>query len=324
MLSASVVVPTYRRGESLERCLCAILEQTSLPLEILVVLRPVDDPLAVAVVARLRSVAASGKPRLRPVVVLVPGLQPAMEAGVAAALGDVVVFTDDDAVPRPDWLGRILAHYVAGVGGVGGRDEIHQAGAVVGGHATVVGRVSWCGRATGNHHLGFGDPRFVDVLKGVNLSLRRSLYRFDYRLAGHGSQVHSEMALCLRARRLGWRLVYDPLAVVDHFPAPRPSGDSRTQPSRADVVAAAYNFALPLFAYARPVQRRVRLVYRVLWGDRSVPGVGRALAGFLRRENTPARLVPALDGVWRAWRRRALACQSQRFTPAEPGSEPRA
>ena len=41
--------------------------------------------------------------------------------GIAAAAGDIVGFIDDDAVPHPDWLDRILAPYRdPRVGAVGG------------------------------------------------------------------------------------------------------------------------------------------------------------------------------------------------------------
>jgi len=44
----------------------------------------------------------------------------AMAAGVERAEGDVIAFTDDDAVPRRDWLTRIASHFEdPRVGGVG-------------------------------------------------------------------------------------------------------------------------------------------------------------------------------------------------------------
>jgi GT2 family glycosyltransferase len=38
-----------------------------------------------------------------------PGKNQALNAALPAAIGDLVVFTDDDAVPRPDWLRRFRA-----------------------------------------------------------------------------------------------------------------------------------------------------------------------------------------------------------------------
>jgi glycosyltransferase involved in cell wall biosynthesis len=38
-----------------------------------------------------------------------PGKNQALNAALPAAIGDLIVFTDDDAVPRPDWLRRLRA-----------------------------------------------------------------------------------------------------------------------------------------------------------------------------------------------------------------------
>ena len=141
-----------------------------------------------------------------------------MNAGLARTSGEFVALTDDDAEPRPDWLARLLPYFDdPGVGGVGGRDDQ----AANPGEAADVGRVQWFGRVIGNHHLGVGPPRDVDVLKGVNCCFRGNLLRsvgFDRRLRGRGNVSHWELALCLRLRRDGWRLVYDPAIRVDHHP----------------------------------------------------------------------------------------------------------
>ena len=60
------------------------------------------------------------------------------------------------------------------------------------GSRAVVGKLAWFGRLTGNHHLGVGGGREVDVLKGVNMSFRREAIadlRFDQRMRGSGAKV---------------------------------------------------------------------------------------------------------------------------------------
>jgi len=51
------------------------------------------------------------------------------------------------------------------VGGVGGRDWVYHGTQLEDGARKVIGRVHWFGRVIGNHHLGVGEPREVDVLK---------------------------------------------------------------------------------------------------------------------------------------------------------------
>ena len=167
------------------------------------------------------------------VTVTQPGQVHALNAGLDAADGDVVAITDDDAAPRPDWLARIAAHFAADpdLGGLGGRDWVHQPdGRLEDGSRHRVGKVRWFGRIVGNHHLGAGAPRAVDLLKGANMSYRRTAIaelRFDARLRGQGAQAHNDMAFSMAVRRLGWKLVYDPAVAVDHYPAPRADIDQR-------------------------------------------------------------------------------------------------
>ena len=93
-----------------------------------------------------------------------------MTAGLAYADADFVALTDDDAEPVEDWLERIAVVFEEqdDVAGVGGRDD--QVGTIA--EQLDVGRVQWFGRVIGNHHLGAGPPRDVDVLKGVCCAFR--------------------------------------------------------------------------------------------------------------------------------------------------------
>jgi hypothetical protein len=66
----------------------------------------------------------------------------------------------------------------------------------------------------------------VEHLQGCNMSFRRTVLaelgglRDEY----PGPEVREETDLCLRIRRLGYRLVYNPKAVVVHIGAPKPEG----------------------------------------------------------------------------------------------------
>jgi hypothetical protein len=206
-----------------------------------------------------------------------------MNAGLHASTGDVVALTDDDSEPRPDWLSRIVAVYESDsqVAATGGRDWVHTAeGGLVDGSARVVGVIDWLGRVTGNHHLGVGPARDVDVLKGVNLSVRGDLLReigFDERLIGVGTEHHWELSLCLTLRRAGLRIVYDPRIAVDHHPQPR-IGDSRTFNAR-ELRDAAHNQTLAVLRYLPPLRRPLFLA----WGFAIGTGSCRGLAQMIRQ-----------------------------------------
>jgi GT2 family glycosyltransferase len=213
-----------------------------------------------------------------------------MNAGVMAAGADILVFTDDDARPHDDWIQRLVTAYAdPSVGAVGGRDVIYQHGGVEEGFANVVGRVRWYGRVDGNHHLGTGAPREVDVLKGVNLSLRRALWAVDSRLRGTGAEPHWELELTLKIGWLGWRVVYDPEAVVDHFVAPRMQERQRDDVSPAYVCASAHNETYALLKWSPLIRVPIVLAYGILVGSRMAPGVA-AAARRLRRGDGRGRV----------------------------------
>jgi GT2 family glycosyltransferase len=277
----SVVVPTFRRPQVLGRCLAALAEQDRAPDEVLVVVRRGDDDSA--------RVAGGLGERVRLVTIDVPrgspGVVMALNAGAAASSGGIVCFTDDDAEAHPDWIERVEATFALDprIGGVGGRDLVFHEGVPEQGSRSKVGTVSRFGRVTGNHHLGAGPPRDVEVLKGVNLSVRGELVRalgFDTRLRAVTTEHHWELALCLKLVRMGYRLVYDPDIQVDHHPQPRVA-EARERGER-DVCDAAHNETLALLEHLPPAGRAMHLAWAAGVGSRASPGVvaaARAVAG---------------------------------------------
>lgn len=284
----SVVVPTYERAESLRHCLVA-LEASADPGHEILVVRRVGDEAAVGVLR--------GFPDVRAVTVNRAGQVAAMRAGADAASGDVIAFTDDDAVPRKDWMASVLAAFDdPAVGVAGGRDVVHPAAEHGGRRLADVGRLTRWGKLVGNHHLGVGPMRRVDVVKGANMAFRREALAFPDGLRGRGAQVHQEVSMCLWARQRGWRLIYDPSVVVDHYPAPRSDEDQREDPAGVAVRDAAYNYVISLLSFERRLLIR-RAAFGLLMGDRSSPGLGRALVASVRREYGVARrLLPSLLG----------------------------
>jgi GT2 family glycosyltransferase len=274
--TVSVVVATYRRAQQLGECLSGLGQQVRPPEEIVVVRRNDDSDAG--------SVLRTCSQRVHEVIVDEPGQVAALRAGAVRATGDVIAFLDDDAVPRRDWLKRLLAPYSdPAVAAVGGRDVVHHDGHTVSGSANRVGRFSRYGRLSGNHHVGVGWPRDVDVLKGCNCSYRRGMLRLPRGLRGDGAQVGNDMATSLRAATLGGRVVYEPGALVDHYPGPRFDEDARRDPSPRAVLDSVYNQTY-VIASLRPDLRNRRLAYLLLVGDRAVPGAARTAIARLRRE----------------------------------------
>jgi cellulose synthase/poly-beta-1,6-N-acetylglucosamine synthase-like glycosyltransferase len=268
----TVVVPSYRRPAELARCLAGLAMQDRPPDEVLVVARIGDDETL-----GLFEAAAPGA-ALRCVTVDEEGVVSSLNAGLAGARGDIVAITDDDAVPRADWLQRIESMLAAddGVGAVGGRDWVRLDGDLLDGEKPVVGRVRWFGRVVGNHHLGAGPAREVQLLKGANMAVRRAALdgiTIDMGLRGNGAQPHWEIDLCLRLRRAGWRLVYDPAVAVDHLPAERHDEDQRNGRPLTALENEVYNETRALLRGLSWWHKPIHLTYGLLVGARSTPGV---------------------------------------------------
>jgi glycosyltransferase involved in cell wall biosynthesis len=306
-MTISVVIPTYRRQEDLQRCIGALACQSRRADEIIVVVRATDVE-TFTMLAQMDTASLA----LRIVSVVEPGQVQALNMGLANARMDIVAITDDDAAPHNDWILRIERSFEADpqIGGVGGRDRMFIGGVLQEGRKRTVGKVPVIGPHLGNHHLGYGLPREVDVLKGVNGAYRAAAIRevgFDTRLLGSGAQVHWEISLGLAIKRAGWKLIYDPEIVVDHFLAKRFDEDQRDSFNPTAMHNEAYN---EMFARGEPLSlfnRSALLLWTLLIGTRNSPGLvqwvrfvthERALAGAKLKAAVSGRLA-AWDTLWR-------------------------
>lgn len=302
-MNITVLIPTYRRISDLSRCLEGLKQQTRSANQVIVVVRDTD--------AETWSFLQTFDRGLLPlciVKVYLAGQVAALNAGLDLAAGEIVAISDDDAVPQPEWLARIETCFLsnAEIGGVGGRDWVYHNGQRVDETREVVGRVQWLGRLVGNHHLGTGQPRAVEFLKGANMSYRRSAIthlRFDPRLRGTGAQVHNDLAFSLAVRRSGWTLIYDPLIAVDHYPAQRFDQDQRERFDRLALLNKVHNETLILLNYLPLPRRIVFLLWGIAVGTRSYRGLIQCLR-FLPKEGllSVKKLFATLSGRWQGWR----------------------
>lgn len=245
---------------------------------------------------------------LHTVKVTQPGVIAALNAGLAAVEGDIVSITDDDAAPHPDWLERITAHFICDrcIGGLGGRDWIHHGSKLEDESRLVVGQLQWFGRVIGNHHLGVGEPREVDILKGVNMSFRTQAIgqlRFDERMRGTGAQVHFEMAFTLTLKRAGWKIIYDPNVAVDHYPAQRFDEDQRNNFNEIAFINLVHNETLVLLEHLPFIRRIVFLFWAIFVGTCDSLGLVQWLR-FLpsQRQLAGKKLLASWRGRWQGYK----------------------
>lgn len=274
ILTVSIVIPSYKRPNDLERCLLALTKQTAPAHEIIVVARP-DDKDTWDIIKLFEGVLPIHGEEVK-----VPGVIEAENVGIKAASGTIIAFIDDDAAPHIDWIERIKVTFTLSepdVIGVGGRDIIHIDGNPITEQKIIVGRVSWFGRLQGNHEYGFGDARYVDTLKGVNMAYRANVLKkigIDSRLLGTGAQMHWELMLCAQVKRMGYRLLYDPSITVDHYPGKRFGRDQRAPTDPKTVFENVHNETLGILTQLQTtVQRVVFICWAFMVGHRGAPGL---------------------------------------------------
>lgn len=288
----SVVIATYARPEGLRKAVRSLDRQTRPPEEIVAVALSKDAVTLQTLEDLGRGRAPGVLPVLRPVIVDDPDLGAKENAGMRAALGDILCFMDDDAEARPEWLERLEVHYRdPAVGAVGGRDVISLEGCVLERDARTVGRIQWLGRVTGNHHERVRGCREVDFLKGCNMSYRREALRpIDGRLAGP-VPFGFEIDLGLHVRRRGWRVLYDPDVLVDHYP---------TRTYRADSQEIAWvvnhNQTYVLLKHLTWPRKLAFLAYTFGVGDKNTIGLARVPYLALRKRWSSAAIKAQFAG----------------------------
>lgn len=215
----SVIICTRDRPDELARCLDSIARSVPAPDEIIVVDNAPEG-------CATRDVL-SDRPDLRYVAEPRPGLSQARNAGIAAACGQILVFTDDDVEVAQNWLTPLIAGFAdPQVGCVTGL----VLPAALDSPAAFAFEVDWGGLAGSflpasfDHTLldqQFGEaPPVWQVGAGANMALRRVLVDqigpFDLRLGAGAAGCSEDSEFWHRALAAGWICRYQPLAVVFH------------------------------------------------------------------------------------------------------------
>ncbi len=224
-LIASVIIPTLNRSGFLLTAVKTILEQaTTSKYEVLVMDNGCDSILR----EQIESLAQTESVPIRYIPVPEPGLHNGRHAGAKNAMGDLLVFVDDDIIAEPGWLNSIIEAFE------------DPSVALVNGPSIPLYEETppawldslWTPLADGKRSMGYLslldygdricpiDPRYV---WGLNFSIRKEVL---YQLGGfHPDSLpwelrrfrgDGESAVTRKARRLGLNAVYHPGAKVLH------------------------------------------------------------------------------------------------------------
>lgn len=209
-MHVSVVVPTYRRPELLDRCLAALVAQDldASRYEVIVA----DDAASEATLRQVEGRAPRSRAPLRYIpVTATRGPAGARNAGWRAAEGEIVAFTDDDCVPDPGWLAAGIAGFADGVDAVTGRVVVP-----LGADPTDYQR----------NEAGLEGAEFVTANCFVRREALAAIGGFDERFTAawrEDSDLHFNLLVA------GRRIAAAPTAVVVHPVRPAPWGISLKQ-----------------------------------------------------------------------------------------------
>jgi GT2 family glycosyltransferase len=220
--SVSVVMLTYNAAEWARRALSALLEYTEACYELIVVDNSSSDGTRELLTGKLERATVVLNDRNR-------GFGPANNQGASYAVGEYLLFLNNDALVSPCWLAPLLARIGSDerIGAVGPRllnldGSLQVAGALL-------------ARSGSTLELGYGDkadadeyrfPRVVDYLSGACLLVRRSAFNevggFD---PAYGLGYFEDADLCLALAARGHRVVYEPRSSVTHVRGASSRGD---------------------------------------------------------------------------------------------------
>ncbi|MEQ5788195.1 glycosyltransferase [Erythrobacter sp. NFXS35] len=207
----SVVINTLNRAELLDDAITGVMQLDYPNYELVVVNGPSTD--------HSEEVLARWQGQIKHLRCDVPNLSVSRNFGIEGAVGEIVAFLDDDAVPHPHWL-RYLARNFAdpSIGGVGGF-TVDNTGVRWQVRKTVCdrfGNANFPADCFDERVLNWpGTPLYPSLL-GTNSSFRMAALReiggFDHTFA----YLLDETDVCLRMVDAGWNVVYEPAALIFH------------------------------------------------------------------------------------------------------------
>jgi len=216
----SVVICTRDRPADLTRCLRSLQQLNPRPLEILVVDNAPESPATRELVA--------GAPGVRYVAEPSPGLSRARNAGVRAARGSIVAFTDDDVRVTPNWIAAMDHVFrdpsISVVTGLVLPAELQS-------DSQLIFELGTGGFGQGYQRREY-DARFFlrrrrygaavwRIGAGASMAIRKSLFErvgyFDERLGAGAAGCSEDSEFWYRVLADGGTCCYDPRVVVHHY-----------------------------------------------------------------------------------------------------------
>lgn len=195
----SVIIPHYENLSGLDICLAAVCNQTAVRTRsVEIIVADNNSPSGLA------AVEAVVRDRARVILAAEKGAGPARNAGIAAARGAILAFTDSDCIPDEHWLESGLACL----------EEVD----LVGGCMTVLVRseTSMSGAEAFEKVFAFNN---LDYVKRKGFTVTANLFcrsSTAVAIGPFGIGVSEDKEWCQRGTKLGMTIGYAPNAIVGH------------------------------------------------------------------------------------------------------------
>ncbi len=267
-MRVSIIIPTYRRVSSLFKLLSSLTD----------VVKKKDEVIIVEQGEKHEKEIISYAKKLRLPIhyyfLETPSMTKARNTGAVKAKGEFLLFLDDDVIVTPKLLESHVKNFddkrvAATVGRVITEGQQVESG------REQVGRVNWVGSVSGGYSSEIRQE--VDTVLGCNMCWRTSVYR---QLGGVDEQfviIREETDLSIRAKRLGYAIIFEPKALVEHHRAT--TGGTRKSEGRIQWYVSFFSDETYFFLKHRPTWLLpLYLLTKTEWALRCMFGFGREVS----------------------------------------------
>jgi O-antigen biosynthesis protein len=218
----SVIIPTRDQSDHLEQCVEGVLHRTDYTnIELLIIDNGSSEPATVALLDRLN------REERRVRILPLPGpfnYSVLNNAAARTAKGEVLLLLNNDIdVIGSDWLREMVSHALRpDVGIVGAKliytnETIQHAGVVLGPRGQITHLHRFAGRNDPGYRGQLSLTRTLSAVTGACVAIRRAVF---FEVGGFDEinlQVgFNDVDLCLRVRKLGYRVIWTPFAELFH------------------------------------------------------------------------------------------------------------
>ncbi|MEM2297858.1 MAG: glycosyltransferase family 2 protein [Ignisphaera sp.] len=210
----SVIILNYNGESIIEECLLSVLNTKYPKLEIIVVDNGSTDSSC--------NIIKKYEPKVR--LVKIPynvGFAIGNNIGIKSSRGEYIVLLNNDTVVHPSWISNLIkiAESDQNIGILGckvyymGTKILQHAGGKIDVHSTSLPHIGIFEEDVGQ----YDEIKDVDYVSGVSMMIRRKviekigLFDPDYFL------YWEDVDYCFRAKKAGFRIIYVPSAIVEHF-----------------------------------------------------------------------------------------------------------